>query len=51
MGVYFQLPEGQKVNSGVKEVIKMGPTPGMPAFRYVLTDQEIDDLVEYVKVK
>ncbi|OFW27053.1 MAG: hypothetical protein A3J28_14525 [Acidobacteria bacterium RIFCSPLOWO2_12_FULL_60_22] len=35
----------------VKEVIKTGPTPGMPAFRYTLSDQEIDDLVAYLKVK
>ena len=37
--------------SNVKEVIKIGPTPGMPGFRYNLSDQEIDDLIEYLKVK
>jgi len=35
----------------VKEVIRMGPTPGMPAFRYMLSDRQIDDLVEYLKTK
>ena len=35
----------------VKEVIKTGPTPGMPAFQYTLSDQEIADVVEYLKVK
>ncbi len=37
--------------ANVKEVIKMGPTPGMPGFRYTLTGHEIDDLVEYLKVE
>ena len=37
--------------SNVKEVIKTGPTPGMPGFRYNLSDPEIDDLIEYMKVK
>jgi mono/diheme cytochrome c family protein len=35
----------------VKEVIKLGPTPGMPAFRYTLSDPEIDDLIEFLKTK
>jgi len=35
----------------VKEVIKMGPTPGMPGFRYKLSDTEIDALVEFLKTK
>lgn len=35
----------------VKEIIKMGPTPGMPAFRYTLSDPEIDDLIEYLRTK
>ena len=38
-------------DENVKEVIKTGPTPGMPGFRYTLSDQEIDDLVAYLKVK
>ena len=37
--------------SNVKEVVKMGPTPGMPGFRYTLSDQEIDDLIEYLRVE
>jgi len=41
---------GKPVNDeNVKEVIKMGPTPGMPGFRYTLTDQQIADVVEYLK--
>jgi mono/diheme cytochrome c family protein len=35
----------------VKEVIKTGPTPGMPSFRYSLSDQEIGDVVEFLKTK
>ena len=35
----------------VKEVVKTGPTPGMPSFRYTLSDPEIDDLIEYLKTK
>jgi mono/diheme cytochrome c family protein len=35
----------------VKEVIKTGPTPNMPAFQYTLTDPEIDDLIEFLKTK
>jgi len=46
------LVVGKPVNEeNVKEVIRMGPTPGMPAFRYTLSDQQIDDLVEYLKTK
>lgn len=37
--------------SNIKEVIKIGPTPGMPGFRYTLSDQEIDDLIEYLRAK
>ena len=37
--------------ANVKEVIKIGPTPGMPGFRYTLSDPQIDDLMEYLKVK
>src|SRR5690349_13234510 len=37
--------------SNVKDVIKMGPTPGMPGFRYALSEQQIDDLIAYLKVK
>ena len=36
--------------ANVREVIKTGPTLGMPGFRYTLTDQEINDLIEYLKV-
>ena len=35
----------------VKEVIEMGPSLGMPAFRYTLSDAEIEDLIEYLKTK
>jgi len=35
----------------VKEIIKFGPTPNMPAFRYTLSDLEIDDLIEFLKTK
>ena len=43
---------GKPVNeANVAEVIKTGPTPGMPAFRYVLSDQEISNLVEFLKTK
>ena len=37
--------------ANVKEVIKTGPTPGMPGFRYTLSDQQTDDVIEYLKVK
>jgi mono/diheme cytochrome c family protein len=37
--------------ANVKDVIKMGPTPGMPGFRYTLSDQQIDDVLAYLKVK
>ena len=44
-----KLVTGKPVTKeNVKEIIKMGPTPGMPAFRYTLSDQEIDDLIEYL---
>ena len=44
-----ELVTGKPVTKeNIKEIIKMGPTPGMPAFRYTLSDQEIDDLIEYL---
>ena len=47
-----KLVSGKPVNdANVKEQIKIGPTPNMPGFRYTLTDQQIDDLIEYLKVK
>ena len=47
-----KLAVGKPVtDANVKEVIKMGPTPGMPAFRYTLSDPEIDDLIEFLKTK
>ena len=47
-----RLITGKPVTAeNVKEIIKMGPTPGMPAFRYTLSDPEIDDLIEYLKTK
>lgn len=43
---------GKPVNeANVAEVIKTGPTPGMPAFRHMLSDQQISDLVEFLKTK
>ena len=43
---------GKPVNeANVKEVIQTGPTPGMPGFRYVLSDDEMDVLVEFLKTK
>lgn len=43
---------GKPVNeANVTEVIKTGPTPGMPAFRYTLSDQEIGDVIEFLKTK
>ena len=35
----------------VKEVIKMGTTSAMPGFRYALSEQEIDEVVEFLKTK
>ena len=35
----------------VTEVIRIGPTPGMPGFRYTLSDEEISTLVEFLKTK
>ena len=47
-----QLVTGKPVTAeNVKEIIKTGPTPNMPAFRYTLADPEIDDLIEYLKTK
>ena len=47
-----RLVTGKPVTiENLKEIIKMGPTPGMPAFRYTLSDPEIDDLIEYLKTK
>jgi mono/diheme cytochrome c family protein len=46
------LINGKPVNdANVTEMIKFGPTPNMPAFRYTLTDAEISDVVEFLKVK
>lgn len=46
------LINGKPVNeANVTEMIKFGPTPNMPAFRYTLTDEEISDVVEFLKVK
>ena len=43
---------GKPVNEAtVAEVIKTGPTPGMPSFRYALTEQQIGDVVEFLKTK
>ena len=46
------LANGKPVNdANVTEMIKLGPTPNMPAFRYTLTDAEISDVVEFLKTK
>ena len=46
------LINGKPVNeANVTEMITVGPTPGMPGFRYTLSDQEIGDLVEFLKTK
>ena len=46
------LLNGKPANdANVTEMIKFGPTSGMPAFRYTLTDAEISDVVEFLKVK
>ena len=46
------LINGKTVNeANVTEMLKIGPTPGMPGFRYMLTEQEIGDLVEFLKTK
>ena len=37
--------------ANVKEVIETGPTPGMPGFRYTLSVGQIDQVIEYLKVK
>jgi mono/diheme cytochrome c family protein len=37
--------------ANVTEVIRTGPTPGMPSFRYALTEQQIGDVVEFLKTK
>ena len=37
--------------ANVRDVIKTGPTPGMPGFRYKLSDEEISDIVEFLKTK
>ena len=43
---------GKPVNeANVAEVIRTGPTPGMPSFRYALSDQQIGDVVEFLKTK
>ena len=46
------LVTGKPVSpENVKELIKTGPTPNMPGFRYSLSDQEIDDVLEFLKTK
>ena len=53
-GLYrkLTLASGKPVNdANVTEMIKFGPTEGMPAFRYTLTDAEISDVVEFLKTK
>ena len=46
------LINGKPINeANVTEMIKIGPTPNMPGFRYTLTDAEISDLVEFLKTK
>lgn len=46
------LITGQPVTEeNVREVIKTGPTPGMPAFKYSLSEHEIDLLIEFLKTK
>jgi mono/diheme cytochrome c family protein len=43
---------GKPMNeANVTEVIKTGPTPGMPSFRYALSDEQIGDVVEFLKTK
>ena len=47
-----RLITGKPVTAeNVKELIKTGPTPNMPAFQYTLADPEIDDLIEFLKTK
>jgi mono/diheme cytochrome c family protein len=47
-----RLVTGKPVTpANVKEIIKTGPTPNMPAFQYTLSDPEIDDLIEFLKTK
>lgn len=47
-----RLITGKPVTAeNVKEFIKTGPTPNMPAFQYTLRDPEIDDLIEFLKTK
>jgi len=47
-----QLIVGKPVTEeNVKEMIRMGPTPGMPGFRYKLSPEEINDIVEFLKTK
>jgi len=46
------LINGKPVNeANVAEMIKIGPTPGMPGFQYTLTDAEISNVVEFLKTK
>jgi len=41
----------ESLAESLKEFIKMGPTPGMPGFRYTLSDIQIADIVEFLKSK
>jgi mono/diheme cytochrome c family protein len=38
-------------DENVKEAIRLGSTPGMPAFRYQLSAEETSDIVEFLKTK
>ena len=47
-----RLITGKPVTAeNLKEIITTGPTPNMPGFRYTLSVQEIDDLIEFLKTK
>jgi mono/diheme cytochrome c family protein len=47
-----RLITGKPVTTeNVKEIVTMGPTPNMPAFRYTLSEPEIDDVIEYLQTK
>lgn len=48
----YSIIKGKPANdANVTEMIRFGPTPGMPAFRYTLTEDEISDVVEFLKVE
>lgn len=47
-----KLMDGKPVKeANVKEFIKVGPTPQMPGFRYSLSDEEIGNIVEFLKTR